>query len=162
MEIEKEGVYYNASRNLCAKINVVNNTTTRNEIHLNKPLEFWHTAAIEAIKKEVPNDTKVDNILTHNSYCKGEHVPIDKLVKHGDVIEIFNTFQHKGSYLISFRLNGKEQTVKRNQFLDDIIKDKEGVFNVVVGIQKTHSISKRRCFIFISLSRKQTKPSYRQ
>ena len=150
IEIEKEGVYYNASRNLCAKINVVNNTTTSNEIHLNQPLEYWHNVDIETIKKEVPNDIKIDNILTHNSYCKGKHEPIDKLVKQGDVIEIFNTFQYKGSYLISFRLNGKEQTAKSNRFLDDIIKDKESVFKVVVGVQKTHPISKRCCFTFIS------------
>lgn len=147
MEIEKEGVYYNASRNLRAKINIVNSTTTRDEIHVNQPLEYYTNTAID---KEVPNNIKDDNILTHNSYRKGKHEPIDKLVKEGDAIEIFNTFEYKGSYLISFRLDGKELTAKSTRFLDDIIKDKESVFKVVVGALKMHPISRRHCYYFIS------------
>ena len=79
---------------ICAQKNIVYNTTTSNEIHLNQPFDFWNSTAIETIKKEAPNNIKIDNILTHNSYCKGKHDPIDKLVKEGDVIEIFNTFDY--------------------------------------------------------------------
>lgn len=116
-------------------------------MHVNQPLEYYTSTTID---KEVPNNVKDDNILTHNSYCKGKHEPIDKLVKEGDAIEIFNTFEYKGSYLISFRLDGKELTAKSTRFLDDIIKDKESVFKVIVGVPKMHPISRRHCYYFIS------------
>lgn len=46
--------------------------------------------------------------------------PIDKLIREGDVIDIFHTSEYKGNQLENFQLYGKEVTAKNNIFLDDI------------------------------------------
>ncbi|KAK8886408.1 hypothetical protein M9Y10_041871 [Tritrichomonas musculus] len=144
MEIEKDGFYYNKSRNKCALINVVDCKETSGEA-------FVHSELTEiTIKRILMEELPENEFLLKHTYINTKSDKIDNLVKEGDVIEVFNTFSYRNSNLIEFKIRGKEDIIsaKSNKFLDDIIVGKENIFSVVAGIVKTHPVSKRKCISF--------------
>ncbi|KAK8837707.1 hypothetical protein M9Y10_036247 [Tritrichomonas musculus] len=144
MEIEKDGFYYNKSRNKCALINVVDCKETSGEAFVHS--ELTEITIRRIIREELPEN----EFLLKHTYINTKSDKIDNLVKEGDVIEVFNTFSYRNSNLVEFKIRGKEDIIsaKSNKFLDDIIVGKENRFSIVAGIVKTHPVSKRKCISF--------------
>lgn len=155
MEIEKKGFYYNASRNKCAIVNVIDNRKTKGENSVQETDFFIEVTVDKQLEIENPNV-----LLKHNPIRTKEK--IDDIVNEGDIIEIVNTYAYRGSYLVEFIKVDKEFSepeqeraetnttiaAKSNKFLDDLIKGKEYRFTVVAGPLKTNPICKRRCRMF--------------
>jgi hypothetical protein len=90
--IQKNGTYFNQTRNKCASVRVVGNTPNANERDTIEATKENISQAninideiVEAFKKD-DGITHIGNRLLNNKNCK----PIDSMVKEGDILSITN------------------------------------------------------------------------
>ena len=71
------------------------------------------------------------------------------MVKEGDVVEVLDCYDWKGTHLLKCRINDNIVECKSNKWMDDILKDRESVFKCVISIEKRHPVAKRKLVSFV-------------
>lgn len=159
LEISKEGVYYNKSRNKCANIVICSCIKNHDEIDIaNNPTEPYLENTIDVDKAIQQTNWRDVLILESNNALTfrpigGKPKIIDDLVKPGDIVEILNIYKFRKGYNLEIKIDGDIKTAKSNKFLDAIIKDKlqediKSKFKVVAGTVKLHPVSRRKMVSF--------------
>ena len=90
-----------------------------------------------------------DEIFKHKYINNNKLQKIDAMVKEGDVVEVLDCYDWKGTHLLKCRINDNIVECKSNKWMDDILKDRESVFKVVTGIEKRHPVAKRKLVSFV-------------
>ena len=95
------------------------------------------------------NKEYTDEFFKHHYINSNKLQKIDDIVREGDVVEILNYYEWKCTNLLKCRINGNIIECKSNRWMNDILKDRESIFKVIVGVEKRHPIAKRKLISFV-------------
>lgn len=90
-----------------------------------------------------------DEFFMHKYINSNKPQKIDDIVKEGDIVEILDCNGWKCKNLLNCRIKDNIVKYKSNKWMDNILAYRESVFKAVVGIEKQHPTSKRKCVSFI-------------
>ena len=140
--IEKHGTAYKKCKNLQPVMDVVDVFDDNDKVYDNSTLDAEYS-------RSMAKEYHYDEFFKHKYINSNKLQKIDEIVKEGDVVEVLDCYDWKGTHLLKCRINDNIVECKSNKWMDDILKDRESVFKVVTGIEKRHPVAKRKLVSFV-------------